>query len=171
MKRTLLLVISAIVAMASYAVDATTSATVQSTQTTQTARVVNKTNVKSEKLKVMSKRMFRQTVWNPNESKKFKYQGTQPIVIDFNATWCKPCKRIAPILEELNAEYAGKVTFYSIDIDKEQGAVPDYPETFGFSSIPTLLIIKPGMTKKPVPHKIGGATKESIKQLIDAEIQ
>lgn len=129
----------------------------------------NNMSAKAE-LQQMTKREFRQTVWNPNMSKKFKYDGKQPIVIDFNAVWCKPCKKVQPYLEELQAEYGDKVTFYSIDIDKESDSTPDYPKVFKFENIPALVIIKPGTDKRPTVYRIGGMTKEQIRNAIDTEL-
>lgn len=74
---------------------------------------------------------------NPNE---WKYLGDKPAIIDFTATWCGPCKILSPILEELGAEYKGKITIYKIDIDKEQ----ELAAAFGVRSIPTLIFIPMG---------------------------
>ena len=114
----------------------------------------------------MTKRAFRQEIWNPNNTKKFQYNGSETILLDFGATWCKPCKRTQPILEELQTEYNGKIKFYTIDIDKEANSTPDYPTVFDFDRIPVIMVIKPGMKKKPIAYKIGGLDKEQIRSLI-----
>lgn len=81
-------------------------------------------------------------------------------IIDFYATWCGPCKAIAPILEELAKEYAGKIVIYKIDTDKER----ELAAAFGISSIPTLLFIP----AKGDPQVAQGALpKESLKRAID----
>ncbi|MEG1615743.1 MAG: thioredoxin [Bacteroidales bacterium] len=69
---------------------------------------------------------------NPNE---WKYLGDKPAIIDFYASWCGPCKKIAPILEELAKEYAGQIYIYKINTEKE----PELAKAFGIQSIPTLI--------------------------------
>ena len=71
---------------------------------------------------------------NPNE---WVYLGDKPAIIDFYADWCGPCKMIAPILEELAAEYENKIYVYKIDTEAEQMLAA----TFGIRSIPTLLFV------------------------------
>ena len=66
---------------------------------------------------------------------KWEYLGSKPCIIDFYATWCGPCRKLAPILEEIAGEYAGKIDVYKIDVDKE----PELAAAFGVQSIPTLL--------------------------------
>lgn len=66
-----------------------------------------------------------------------KYLGSLPAIVDFNATWCGPCRKIAPILEELAKEYAGKIVIYAVDVDK----CPKIADAFGISSIPAVLFI------------------------------
>ena len=65
------------------------------------------------------------------------YLGNKPAIVDFTATWCGPCQRIAPILEELADEYKKDIVIYKVDIDKERGLA----EAFNVSSIPAILYI------------------------------
>ena len=68
-------------------------------------------------------------VWN--------YLGNKPAVIDFYADWCGPCRRLAPVLDELAAEYAGKVVFYKVNVDDER----EIAEAFGITSLPTIVFV------------------------------
>lgn len=65
------------------------------------------------------------------------FLGDKPAIVDFTATWCGPCQRIAPILDQLAAEYDGKVVIYKVDIDKNR----DLAKAFNVSSIPAILYI------------------------------
>lgn len=77
------------------------------------------------------------------------------VLVDFWAEWCGPCKRIAPFVEELANEYAGKLTVAKMDIDEN----PETPAEFGIRSIPTLLVFKNG---QKVAEIIGAVPKQAI---------
>ncbi|MDH6311939.1 thioredoxin [Parabacteroides sp. PFB2-10] len=94
---------------------------------------------------------------NPSE---WKYLGDKPAIIDFYASWCGPCKMIAPILEELAAEYGDSIYIYKIDTEKEQ----ELASVFGIRSIPTLLFVP----MEGAPQMAQGAMpKSSLKEAID----
>lgn len=90
-----------------------------------------------------------------------KYLGDKPAIVDFNATWCGPCQRIAPILNELAKEYAGQILIYKVDVDK----CPEIAQAFNIQSIPALLYI-PTDGKEPV-MTIGARDKARFKEEID----
>ena len=71
------------------------------------------------------------------KSEKPVYLGNKPAIIDFNATWCGPCRKIAPILDELAREYDGKIVIYKVDVDRNRSIA----EAFGITSIPAILYI------------------------------
>lgn len=86
----------------------------------------------------LTKAEFLAKVYNFEQSpSEWRYEGDLPAIIDFYADWCGPCKSIAPILDDIAAEYAGKIVVYKIDTDKEQ----ELARVFGIRSIPTLLFI------------------------------
>lgn len=95
---------------------------------------------------------------NPTE---WKYLGNKPAIIDFYATWCGPCKRLSPMLEELQAEYGDQIVIYKVDVDKEQ----ELAAVFGIRAMPTLLFIpmngKPQMAQGLMP-------KNELKSAIDS---
>lgn len=95
-----------------------------------------------------------------NHSKEWKYLGDKPAIVDFYADWCGPCKMVAPILEELSKEYAGKIYIYKVDVDKE----PELAKAFGIQSIPTLWFVP--MKGEP-QVSMGALSKEQLKGYID----
>ena len=80
------------------------------------------------------------------EDPSMTYLGSKPAIIDFTADWCRPCRSIAPILEEIAAEYKDKIVVYKVDVDKCR----DIVNAFGITSIPAILYIplegEPSMT-------------------------
>ena len=84
-------------------------------------------------------------------------------LIDFYADWCGPCKVMAPIFEELEKEYQGKVTFKRVDVEAEGELAAKY----GIMSIPTFVLIKEG---KEIDRQIGAKPKEVIRNWINAKI-
>ena len=89
--------------------------------------------------------------------------STVPVLIDFWAEWCGPCKAIGPSIEQLAAEYDGKAKVYKVDVDREG----DLAQRFGIMSIPALLVFKGG---KEVDRMVGAAPKPQIAALIDRHL-
>jgi len=100
---------------------------------------------------------------NDSQFDQVVLKSTAPVLVDFWATWCRPCTMIAPILDELAEEYSGRITFTRMDIDQNQKTAAQYQ----IMSIPTLLVFKDG---KPINHIVGLRPKEELKQNLDAAL-
>ena len=112
----------------------------------------------------LNKDQFLKKVYNYEANpKEWKFEGDKPCIVDFFATWCGPCKALAPVLEELAGEYAGQVDFYKVDVDQAE----DLAGAFGIRSIPTLLFIplkgQPQITQGALP-------KQQLKEIIEKEL-
>lgn len=121
-------------------------------------------NEKSMKVTELNAEEFRKQVYDYEKSPgEWKFEGTEPVVIDFYATWCGPCKMMAPVMETLAAEYEGKVRIYKVDVDKEQRLAA----LFGVRSIPTFLFIP----KDGKPQQAAGAMDIArMRKMIDTTL-
>lgn len=119
-----------------------------------------------EKAIQITKADFLEKVFNYEENaEEWKFEGDIPCIVDFYADWCQPCKIAGPILEELAAEYEGKIHVYKVDTQKER----ELAAAFGIQSIPTFLLCP----KEGQPQVFSGigqtpeATKEMFRKAID----
>lgn len=127
-----------------------TTETVETTKTETTMKTIHLNKI--DFLKKVANYEADPTTW--------KYLGDKPALIDFYADWCGPCKAIAPVLEELAAEYGDQIYIYKIDTEAEQ----ELAAMFGIRSIPSLLFIP--MNEQP-QMAAGALPKQQLKEAID----
>ena len=107
----------------------------------------------------LTKETFLKKVFNFEENKEWKFEGNKPVLIDFYADWCGPCKTLAPILEQLSDEYEGKVDIYKIDTEAEQ----ELAAAFGIRSIPSMLFCP---TEDSPQMAQGALPKQELERMI-----
>ncbi len=90
-------------------------------------------------------------------------KSTRPVLVDFWAEWCGPCKMIAPTLDEVAKEYDGKIAVAKVNVDNNQAT----PAKFGVRGIPTLILFKNGV---PAAQKVGALSKGQLTAFIDSNI-
>lgn len=104
---------------------------------------------------------FKQKVFNWEKNPDtWKYEGKLPCIVDFYADWCRPCKLVAPIMDELAEKYKGKIVIYKVNTDKER----EVSSVFGIRSIPSVLFCP--MEGKP-QMATGALPKETYEQVIN----
>ena len=109
----------------------------------------------------MNKQMFLDKVFDyTTGATEWKYQGDKPCVIDFYATWCGPCRMVAPILKDLAKEYGDSIVIYKVDTDKEK----ELSMAMGIQSLPTIVFI-PQIGQPQVI--VGAADKATFKRAIN----
>ncbi len=97
------------------------------------------------------------------EFQKKVLESPHPVLVDFTATWCPPCRAIKPALEELAAEYQGRASIVAIDVDENQQTT----QQFGVRAMPTLLVFKGG---RVVNQLVGAAPKRRLEDLLRAAL-
>ena len=103
---------------------------------------------------------FKEHIFDFTTGSEWKYKGSVPCIIDFYTTWCGPCKRLAPIMEELAEQYCDQINFYKVDTEKERTLA----YLFQINSIPQVLYVP--LEGRPTLLK-GLYPKENIQQIID----
>jgi len=106
---------------------------------------------------------FKDKIFNYDTEQEWKFKGSLPVIIDFYADWCGPCKAVAPVLEELSNEYEGRLMIYKLDTDMES----ELSNAFGIQSIPTFLFIP--MEGQPMLQR-GALPKNIFQQVIEERL-
>lgn len=123
---------------------------------------ITETVVEEGKMNPINRKFFLEHIFDYRNEKDFVYKGDKPVVIDFWATWCGPCMRLLPVMEQLAEKYKGKVIFYKVNADKEK----DLCKHFDVKALPTLFFIPVG--GKPIVEI--GATPEKYMQIIEEQL-
>ena len=116
--------------------------------------------VMAEDVVYITTEQFKERIFDYKNEKDWVFKGNKPCVIDFYTTWCGPCKRLAPIMEEMSQKYCDQVVFYKADTERER----ELAYVFNINSIPQVLYIP--MEGKPLLLK-GLYPKEEIVRIID----
>lgn len=116
-------------------------------------------SLRAESVSYLTTEQFRSRIFDYTVEKEWSYKGDKPCIIDFYTTWCGPCKRLAPIMEELAEQYCDQIVFYKADTERER----ELAYVFQISSIPQVLYIP--MEGKPMLLK-GLYPKENIVEII-----
>lgn len=123
------------------------------------ARPTEQTESKGEVIK-LTKEVFLAQVFNYEQEKDWKFLGKRPAIIDLYADWCGPCRQVAPVFKKLAKEYAGKVDFYKVNVDRER----ELAAFFEVKGIPLFIFIP----QDSEPRTLNGAIKEDdFRKIID----
>lgn len=130
------------------------------TSSTSTEENKNSTSFEKGKPIKLDKALFLENVWNYEESTTWKHIGEKPAIIDFYADWCGPCKRIAPIIDEMAEKYQDDIVVYKINTDEQK----ELAAVFKIRSIPSIMFIpkngQPQMTRGALP-------KQTIEKIVN----
>jgi thioredoxin 1 len=121
-----------------------------------TTKSASTTNIISK----LTNATFKKLVFNYDLNKEWKFEGAKPVIIDFYADWCPPCRQLSPLVEEIAKEYDGKIVVYRVDTDKEKLLA----QSLGITNLPTLLYIP---AKGQPQVTLGYIPKETIVEKIN----
>ena len=111
-------------------------------------------------MEILNSASFKSKVFDYETNPEWRYNGAIPAIVDFYADWCAPCRALAPVLEQISAEYAGQIQVYKVNTEDS----PELAALFGIRSIPSILFIPktgtPAMSAGLIP-------KEALKKAVD----
>jgi thioredoxin 1 len=116
-------------------------------------------NNSSGSITALTNETFKANVYNYPMNQQWKYEGNLPAIIDFYATWCPPCKKLSPLLEDIAVKYKGKIIVYKVDVDAEQ----QLAQSMGIQNMPTLLFIPANGQPQ---QSVGLVSTETLEKMI-----
>jgi thioredoxin 1 len=122
--------------------------------------LISASYVSAQKPEHLNELTFKQKVHDFDKNASFKYKGTSPVIVDFYADWCGPCRRVAPFLEELAKEYGTKIKIYKVNTDENQRVA----SAFNITGIPAFLFIT---AKGEHKMMVGAMPKEDFEKEIN----
>ena len=125
----------------------------------------NSKNTTTNKVIQITQDDFIEKIFDYKNNSEWKYEGDKPLIIDFYAEWCGPCKLLAPILAELQEEYKGKIQVYKVDAEKNR----ELAAVFGVNAYPTIFFIPTGSA---IPQGVRGLLpKEQLEKIIETHFK
>ncbi|MCF6183237.1 MAG: thioredoxin [Bacteroidales bacterium] len=123
-------------------------------------------SVNSQNVIHLNDASFKKNVWDYSKNSTWKYEGNKPVIIDFYADWCRPCKMIAPHLKAIQSEYGNKLQVYKINTDKN----PQLANLFKIRSIPTVLFVPAdGNYQQIIGYRSKAQFEEIVKSVLKVE--
>jgi len=117
----------------------------------------------AQEVKHLTTEEFKKQIWDYSTNKDWKYLGNRPAIVDLYATWCPPCKKLSPILEQIQKEYGKKIQIYKVDVDKS----PELAQLFNANSIPLMIFIP----KDGKPFAVTGLRPQNqLEQIISEKL-
>lgn len=120
--------------------------------------------LRAQEVKALNTADFKKEIWDYKANKDWKYVGDKPAIVDLYATWCPPCKKLSPILSQIQKDYGKKLQIYKIDVDKD----PEIAQLFNATSIPMMIFIP----KDGKPFAVTGLRpQDQIEQIITEKLE
>ncbi|MDL2231864.1 thioredoxin [Porphyromonadaceae bacterium OttesenSCG-928-L07] len=117
----------------------------------------------AQSVQEMTTSSFKENIWNYDTNKEWKFAGNKPVIIDLYASWCGPCKQLAPILDEIQKDMGDKIQIYKVNTEKER----EIAQIFNVSSIPLMIFIP----KEGQPFAVNGLRpKQQLMQIINEHL-